>query len=844
MKHILLFVAIIAGVASFGDVMAQGDCNLDVSIDNQGCGVFVLTASNYEDNAMLNWYLGGELYQSDVNIVTILFETNDPAQVCVSYTTDLCMEGVEWCETLTPTLCNDCPEDTFMGAGEVCGCYSFEIGSFVDGEAVTWNFGDGTVVEGGHFIEHCFEEDGNYTVTAAYSSPVCEGAEYTLGVAEVNCGTTCTEIALGMDSNVGNGGPTFVNWFIYDEVAELMANGVCQYNLETAFCDAMACLEDGCYTFEVTSDTPIDNADAFTFSLGEAADIVGEPQYIEFEGGYQWVVDFGVNSACGPCPIDGTMDFQGGSSYLFTVDVPDGVVVSWYIDGTYMEQGTAYDYTFDPGTYVVCASYETELCPEGVEFCFDVVVEATGCPEDSGFVALADCGCFGFEVGSFVEGESVNWLASDGTEYNDAGHYQQFCFQENGTYTVTADYSSPVCEGETYTFVVEVDCFIECTEVNFGFDSDVAEGGPFNVQYIVKDAEGETWTSGACGYTGDIDNCDVTTCLPVGCYTVDLYSIDPMNNTNNFTAGVYINGSLVPFQDDPIFDGNYHMQFTFSVGGGCEATACELGLSYGQFSGLNYNFVAEPSDPNADITWTFSDGGSSTGGFVSYTFAEAGEYEVCASYTTEFCPDGVEECVIVYVEEEACQFVTVSVEADFSGLDADLIEFVLESEGISVDGQWELVEGMASFVFDFCLPDGCYSLTLDPMAALAASFIDFSITDAEGNNIGTLEFSSGDDGALTIEFGVNENCSDNIQEVAQGQMELFPNPAFDQVTIYTPTLKGQKIYRIFDISGKLVMEGNFTGETRKISVTSLSSGVYTLKVTNSDAEHQQRLVIQ
>ena len=66
-------------------------------------------------------------------------------------------------------------------------------------------------------------------------------------------------------------------------------------------------------------------------------------------------------------------------------------------------------------------------------------------------------------------------------------------------------------------------------------------------------------------------------------------------------------------------------------------------------------------------------------------------------------------------------------------------------------------------------------------------------------------------------------------------MNLFPNPANDllQVSILsTPGFNpGDKyVFTVMDISGKQVLQGNFSGTQARISVENLAPGSYTLLI--------------
>ena len=61
----------------------------------------------------------------------------------------------------------------------------------------------------------------------------------------------------------------------------------------------------------------------------------------------------------------------------------------------------------------------------------------------------SNCGCYWFEVGSAADNPQVSWYFNDDDPYI-AGHFADYCWEENGTYTVTAVYSSETCPQETY----------------------------------------------------------------------------------------------------------------------------------------------------------------------------------------------------------------------------------------------------------------------------------------------------------------------------------------------------------------------------------------------------------
>jgi len=76
-------------------------------------------------------------------------------------------------------------------------------------------------------------------------------------------------------------------------------------------------------------------------------------------------------------------------------------------------------------------------------------------------------------------------------------------------------------------------------------------------------------------------------------------------------------------------------------------------------------------------------------------------------------------------------------------------------------------------------------------------------------------------------------------------IELFPNPATSFVNISTERLSGPMNLRVFDVSGKMVMQKNWevSGSNHVIAVDSLSSGVYTFLLENQGHQEIRKLLV-
>ncbi len=78
------------------------------------------------------------------------------------------------------------------------------------------------------------------------------------------------------------------------------------------------------------------------------------------------------------------------------------------------------------------------------------------------------------------------------------------------------------------------------------------------------------------------------------------------------------------------------------------------------------------------------------------------------------------------------------------------------------------------------------------------------------------------------DFRIDQMVNNHDLADLSGQVELFPNPVVDILNVKHGLDKNLR-YQIFDISGKLHVEGYLTGENTKISLPALASGQYVFK---------------
>lgn len=84
----------------------------------------------------------------------------------------------------------------------------------------------------------------------------------------------------------------------------------------------------------------------------------------------------------------------------------------------------------------------------------------------------------------------------------------------------------------------------------------------------------------------------------------------------------------------------------------------------------------------------------------------------------------------------------------------------------------------------------------------------------------------------------------NTTDYHANQIVVYPNPASEFLWVGSDTSFPIESYNIYDTSGRLIMSKTYDLNEKKIDVSALSSGVYLLKLFNSDAEVTKKIKIR
>lgn len=105
---------------------------------------------------------------------------------------------------------------------------------------------------------------------------------------------------------------------------------------------------------------------------------------------------------------------------------------------------------------------------------------------------------------------------------------------------------------------------------------------------------------------------------------------------------------------------------------------------------------------------------------------------------------------------------------------------------------------------------------------------------------------------LFVTFGIREfECGPaaifDPEANLENAFELYPNPASNQVTISQLKQNELYTYDLIDISGKIILQGNFLSgnETEiNLNISSLKRGIYLIRVMSNTSQMSQKLLIE
>ena len=785
-------------------------CDLNVVVVQEGgCQYLVLQATGMPENAEVHWTQNGE--PINVGFTTTVLLVPGANQICAWYETAEC-GPVDWCETWLGCGGNDCPSE--MEVFTFCdnGTANIYLLGLEANQGLTWEYMGAVYSTEGPSLT--VEIPNGWVNVCAWSD----------ALAEMGCPEVCQELYISCEEL-----PCDLN-------VSVMQNGGCEYVTLLA-----ADYPENAEVHWSQNGVPMGAGGLHTFILQPGANqlcawvetVLCSAEWCETfygcEGGCPNEIWSGAGDNCG------VMLFEIGSFV-------EGEAVTWYPgDETGpIEGGHFLSHTYaEPGIYTVCAFYTSPLCPNGVELCTTIIVESCDINGDCPTVishSENDCGFFSFEIGSFQEGESVDWYFGDVVVENE-GHFIQHQFDVSGEIQVCAFYTSNACPDGVWlcTSVNSVLCG-ECTTVNFSLDSFMGDGGPAYVMWNLSDANGVEVADGIAQYGMNDPWYDYEICLEDGCYHLSVCATTEFNiNAFDILAGGdWEIVEITPVSNFLCYGYDVLLALNSDCGnGGCEASFEPI---YTATTGHVEFQNTSTYDGDASFLWDYGNGMTSMGMGGNVWYTENGIYVVCLTITTNNCTDTYCETIVIDGFEEECNGteinVVISTDYNDNGEDSWTITLSLNGEFVATFPFVSCAICPDVIEIPLCVPDGCYEIEFNSDFGISATEI-LVAAYLIGNELPLGEVSIGfneENGSFQV--GVNDDCVDSVGEANGASWSVYPNPAGQTLNISADHLVPGTMVTMMDATGRIVLSQQVQSTIHQLNVAALAPGMYNVRLTN------------
>jgi len=345
------------------------------------CGNWIFEVGNFQEGENVTWYFGNQIVDNGGHFIEHTFTEAGVYEVCAFFTSNVCPEGIEICETVTVDLCTvaDCAIEITATELET-GFYEFVATGSPEVYPMHWTFGDETSMNATWVVTHTYPTPGTYTICGTVESNLCPNAVQGCVEIVVEESTTCNDVNFSIDSYMLEGGASFFEYSLINlSTGASVASGMAQYTPNDPYFDQMLCLENGCYDLTLCTGANIDWT-AVNVLAGGAWEIVG---YEEACNGLGRTYHYSLNGDC----VDVVLPYCAPNFEIVYTNTPghiefvntsayNGVAefVWSYGDGQTSDGNGGNVYYTSNGTYTVCLSITTSLGCTNTQ-CYDVVVE-------------------------------------------------------------------------------------------------------------------------------------------------------------------------------------------------------------------------------------------------------------------------------------------------------------------------------------------------------------------------------------------------------------------------------------------------------------------------------------
>ncbi|MFM7234464.1 MAG: T9SS type A sorting domain-containing protein, partial [Flavobacteriales bacterium] len=412
------------------------------------------------------------------------------------------------------------------------------------------------------------------------------------------------------------------------------------------------------------------------------------------------------------------------------------------------------------------------------------------------------------------------------------GHFFSHQYAQPGVYTVCAFYTTPLCPNgvELCTVVTVESCEQPCNEIGFGIDSYILEGGTPFLTYMISNVEtGILVTSGSAEYTENDPYFDTPLCLPDGCYYLSIDNNNPLLIGQGVSVFFILNSINLMENAAIVYQDNISITYLIGVNTDCAGPpSCEAAFEpiYTNTPG-HIEFINNSTFSGvAEYLWDYGNGTTSDGPTGNVQYESNGVYTVCLTVTTGNCSNTTCQVVIVDGMETPCEFneVTLVVEANyFEPVFNEVFQLAISGGGLPITNLTFETNGNLNDTLTYCVPDGCYEVSLNSELPIQAISFICSFTGENLQQLGELQLTIGESFTSAV-IGVNMDCTIDVEESTAAIINAYPNPANDRIQFASKEMIRQ--IEIFDMTGKCIASLSPNQMQAQVNTANWSEGIY------------------
>jgi hypothetical protein len=490
---------------------------------------------------------------------------------------------------------------------------------------------------------------------------------------------------------------------------------------------------------------------------------------------------------------------EGNSTRLYYID-GSGDVIKWYegsCGGT--EIGSGDEFLVTPSSTTTYYGRWENSCGESA--CESITITVVSDPlAPSSVNATATNICQGestdltYNGGS---GDTFHWY-TDGCGTTSVGTGNNLTVSPASTTTYYGRWENSCGESACETVTVTVNNEPVAASSAGATPSVICEGESTQLSYSGGSGDTFEWYSGSCG----------TTSVGSG----NNLSVSPTTTTTYY--GRWENDCGESSCVSTTVEVNQTTEITLQP---TDVTACE---------GTNASFSVDASGTALAYSWQ-KDGvpvdgeNSSTLQLNGLTDAEEGSYNCVVTGT---CGEVTSSEAVLTVHDTTK---ITSQPEDKEVTENNNLTLSVSAEGYNLTYQWRKDGSPLS-------DDSHYS---------GATTSQLTINSATTDDAGSYDVVvSGDCGEVTSE-SAEVSIVTGLQDLSEGNIQLYPNPTKGSVTIHGKELAGQRIV-IKNIVGVTVYSGKLEHDKEVINLDHLNKGIYLVKVNTEKGEYMQKIIIE